>query len=417
MKKWILCLLVFPITLGAQSKKIKALFLGNSYTYFNNLPQMVKDIALAAGDTLVYDSNTPGGYTFGDHNHDAVSKGKIMQGGWDFVILQAQSQEPSYQPWAVLSITLPQGFSLDSMVKVHNPCGTTVFYETWGRKFGDQNTCPFYSVVCTYTGMQNRLKDSYKLFADTTQTSMAPVGEAFRSSVTYSPGLELYSPDQSHPSLAGSYLAALVFYETLFHKPVLNNTYNAGLGATTQAFLQQTAHATVNDSLAVWNLGVNQPWAGFTSSSTGTYNFQFYSQSPGLVNTWYFGDGSQSTLSNPGHTYNTNGVYQVCHTVQKGCLTDSICQTVVIGSLPSSLPDPAIESRLLPYPNPCSETLCLSIGDAELLKSAEVRTLDGRVIPCPLAGNCLTTKHLAKGLYLLSVKQAAKIVHTPFIKE
>ena len=51
---------------------------------------------------------------------------------------------------------------------------------------------------------------------------MSPIGEAFRRSIALNPNLELYQPDESHPSLEGSYLAACVFYEVLFQKSVLN---------------------------------------------------------------------------------------------------------------------------------------------------------------------------------------------------
>lgn len=51
------------ISVSAQMKRV--LFLGNSYTYANNLPLLVKNIAASAGDILYTDSNTPGGYTLG----------------------------------------------------------------------------------------------------------------------------------------------------------------------------------------------------------------------------------------------------------------------------------------------------------------------------------------------------------------
>lgn len=51
------------------------------------------------------------------------------------------------------------------------------FYETWGRKNGDQANCPNYSPLCTYVGMQDRLKSPYKIFADNAQVIVARVGE------------------------------------------------------------------------------------------------------------------------------------------------------------------------------------------------------------------------------------------------
>ncbi len=238
-----------------QHQKLNVLFLGNSYTYVNNLPQLIKDIALANGDTLLFDSNCPGGQTFLGHSTDPTSVSKINAQAWDHVILQAQSQEPSFPPSQVNSQTLPYAIRLDSIIQTNNACSETVFYETWGRKNGDASNCGFYPPLCTYTGMQNRLKSSYKLFADTTHAMISPAGEAWRKSIGLNPALELYSSDQSHPSLEGSYLTACVFYEVLFHKSVLTNTYTAGISTGTVSFLQQIAHDVVNDSLLVWNIG------------------------------------------------------------------------------------------------------------------------------------------------------------------
>jgi hypothetical protein len=215
MKKIIFILLFFPAIFDAQnkSKKVTTLFLGNSYTYVNNLPQLISSIALAHGDTLIFDGNLIGGYTFNNHFTDATSLLKINAKLWDYVVLQGQSQEPSFPPSQVSAQTTPYAIKLDSAVKNNYSCTNTVFYETWGRKNGDAANCGFYPPLCTYTGMQNRLRTSYKKFADTTNSIMAPAGEAFKKSIALNPTLELYDPDQSHPSLSGSYLVACCLYK------------------------------------------------------------------------------------------------------------------------------------------------------------------------------------------------------------
>lgn len=260
MKICSILLTFFAVTLSAQTPvKRKVLFLGNSYTYVNNLPQLIKDIALANGDTLLFDSNCPGGQTFQGHVGNATSINKINSQQWDYVVLQAQSQEPSFPPSQVSSQTLPYAIKLDSMIKHNNACTETVFYETWGRKNGDAANCASYAPLCTFLGMQNRLRTYYKQFADTTHSIMAPAGEAWRKSIALNPNLELYSSDESHPSLEGSYLTACVFYEVLFNHSVLSNTYTAGISTNTVTFLQQIAHDVVNDSLLTWNIGKYTP--------------------------------------------------------------------------------------------------------------------------------------------------------------
>ena len=92
MKIVLFCLLFLNFFVSAQTKNI--LFLGNSYTAVNNLPQMFADVAGSAGHTAITDFNAPGGYTLQGHSTNATSLSKITSGGWDFVVLQEQSQHP-----------------------------------------------------------------------------------------------------------------------------------------------------------------------------------------------------------------------------------------------------------------------------------------------------------------------------------
>lgn len=231
------------------------LFLGNSYTGVNNLPGIVKDLATGAGDTLDVDSYAPGGITLAGHCADPTTLGKIGSKAWNAIVVQAQSQEPSFPPDQVEQQTLPYAVRLDSIIRANDSCTNTVFYETWGRKNGDQQNCAFYPPVCTYEGMQARLHDSYKLFADTCKALMAPVGEAWKHVIQSEPSINLYQPDESHPTIEGSYLAACVLYEVIFEKSVIGNTFTGGTSSSVAAFLQQTAHSVVQDSATTWNIG------------------------------------------------------------------------------------------------------------------------------------------------------------------
>lgn len=74
-----LTFLLFGYGLFAQDT-LSVLFLGNSYTYCNNLPELVQSLSASAGETLIVDSNTPGGCTIANHVHNATSIQKISQG-------------------------------------------------------------------------------------------------------------------------------------------------------------------------------------------------------------------------------------------------------------------------------------------------------------------------------------------------
>ena len=121
----------------AQTKS--ALFLGNSYTYFNNLPKLVADIASSNGDSLINDSNAPGGYTLQGHSTNATSLSKIKSRQWDYVILQDQSQKPSLSPAYVQANVFPYAEKLVDSIEVNDSCTTPLFYMTWGRENGDIN--------------------------------------------------------------------------------------------------------------------------------------------------------------------------------------------------------------------------------------------------------------------------------------
>lgn len=257
MKKICTLLMLFTaFQITAQETK-KVLFVGNSYTYGNNLPGLVESLANANGDNLIKDQNTPGGYTFNQHSSNATTLNKIAADEWDFVVLQAQSQEPSFPPGQVASQTKPYAEILCDSVYSNNACSTPLFFMTWGRENGDQQNCPNYTPLCTYEGMQQRLRETYLDMATENNASVAPVGMAWKKVREDFPSIGLYTSDESHPNINGSYLAACVFYTTIFNKSAVGNTFTSTLDSLTAFRLQTIASATVFDSLNVWKIDTN----------------------------------------------------------------------------------------------------------------------------------------------------------------
>ena len=157
---YILFFVIFLCGSLSAQKKIKVLFIGDSYISVNNLPLTVANMAKGHGDTLIYDSNTPGGTTFQGQCSNTTTLAKIAQGGWDYVVLQAQSEEPSFPPSQVQTDTYPYAHRLDSLIHAVDSCTETVFYMTWGHQNGDPPNCAGYPQICTYSGMQDRLTQS-----------------------------------------------------------------------------------------------------------------------------------------------------------------------------------------------------------------------------------------------------------------
>lgn len=196
--------------------EVKALFIGNSYTGFNNLTGIISDIAEENGNVLISQSYTPGGTSFMQHSTNTTLSSLINSEDWDYVVLQEQSQKPSFPPSQVESEVYPYAANLCEAIRANNGCTKPVFFMTWGRENGDQANCASYPPLCTYEGMQNRLAESYTEMAQNNFAMLAPVGLSWANVRENHPNIDLYISDESHPSFAGSYLAANVIYQSLF---------------------------------------------------------------------------------------------------------------------------------------------------------------------------------------------------------
>ncbi len=230
----------------------KVLFIGNSYTQVNNLPRVIATLAESTGDTLLYDSNTPGGYTFRQHLNNATTRALIQQGDWDYVVLQGQSQEPSFPDSQFSNETYPFAKQLCDLVRQYSPSAKVVFYMTWGRKNGDSGNCPLFPPLCTYEGMDSLLYLRYMIMARDFEAEVSPVGALWHYLRDNSPEIELYASDESHPSMAGTYAAACSFYTIFFHKNprLINNDYNLSPDVANK--IRIAAEKVVYDSLSKW---------------------------------------------------------------------------------------------------------------------------------------------------------------------
>lgn len=330
MKKFIITLLLGITSMQAISQVTQLLFIGNSYTGVNNLPQLFSDLSLSLGDSVFVDTYNPGGYTFEMHAVDANTIAKINSRSWDFVVLQEQSQRPSFPPAQVAQDVYPYARQLDSLILLNNPCTETVFYMTWGRKYGDQGNCAFWPPVCTFLGMQEELRNSYVQMANDNAALVAPVGRAWQSSWTQDSSINLWSSDNSHPSIEGSYLAACVFYETILRKSCVNAPFISSVTNPNALFLQQVAHQIVTDSIFTWKIGAYDVNADFSFIASGL-QVQFTDQSVNSNNvTWDFGDGSTSLLPQPTHSYLQAGVYSVNLIAMDSCHSDTAQQFISV---------------------------------------------------------------------------------------
>jgi hypothetical protein len=311
IKSLLLLLLVANYSIAQQQIK-KVLFIGNSYTAVNDLPLLLSNVAQSAGDSVIYESNCIGGYTFQLHSTNSTTLQKINQGDFDFVVLQEQSQLPSFPISQVQTSVYPYAKTLDSLINVANSCTETVFYMTWGRKNGDASNCPNWPPVCSYSGMDSLLRLRYQDMANTNNALVSPVGAVWRYIRNNYPNIELYSADESHPSLAGSYAAACTFYSILFRKDPTLITFVSTLDSTDASAIRNAAKLVAFDSLSFWNVGNYDIDVNFTYSYFSSTGVIFMNETQNCDSIlWDFGDGTQSNGGTPIHIYQQGGTYTV----------------------------------------------------------------------------------------------------------
>jgi hypothetical protein len=177
---------------------LRVLFIGNSYTQVNQLPQMVAAMAQAGqGQAMQVDSQLVSGATLQQHWQQGVALRKIRQGKWDFVVLQDQSMTPIIAPQATLQ------YALLFNREIQKRGATTLYFLTWARR--------------SLPGTQDLLTDAYLTSARLSRNAkVGPAGIAWQIALASDPKLVLHQDDGSHPNVAGTYLAACTFYAAIY---------------------------------------------------------------------------------------------------------------------------------------------------------------------------------------------------------
>ena len=252
LKRWfVICL--FALTLSACSLTPcsddpackRVLFIGNSYTYVNDLPNTLVKLAKSGNQRLEIGMAAPGGWSLSDHLKSNDTLNAIKASKWNYVVLQEQSQIPASDPIRN-SEMYPSARGLAGKIKEAG--AGLILFDTWGHKAGwPENGMP------TYEGMQHAINYGYLTLAQQLNASVAPVGYAWLAVWRQNPKLNLWQDDGSHPNEMGTYLAACVFYTVLFHKSPVGLT-SGNLSSADAAILQNIAADTVLKNEKKWKL-------------------------------------------------------------------------------------------------------------------------------------------------------------------
>jgi hypothetical protein len=201
---------------------VRILFVGNSFTARNNLPGLLKGLAGARGIDLGHKLISAGGASLRQHLNAGAALEAIATGGFDAVVLQEQSTLPIKSPARFRE----SARDFDAAIKQAG--ARTVLYQTWARRNAPET--------------QKALTDAYAGSAVELGATLVPVGTVWERFLADHDQPVLHDADNSHPAVAGSYLAACVFLIALLAEdPVGIDVPVKGLAADTAALLRQAA--------------------------------------------------------------------------------------------------------------------------------------------------------------------------------
>ncbi|MFD1551020.1 T9SS type A sorting domain-containing protein [Putridiphycobacter roseus] len=407
-----LLLFLLPCSIFAQTTK-KVAFLGNSYTYVNDLPSLIDSLANHQGDDLVHQQNTPGGYTLNGHSTNTTSLSVIAANTWDFVVLQDQSQAPSFPYAQVITDVYPKAKILCDSIRAANACAIPMFFNTWGRLNGD----PQWDSINTFSKMNQRLFNAYEHMTKVNDGMLSPVGLGFNvvfndpnPIVSHS---QLYAGDGSHPSIFGSYLAACIFNDLIFETQSQANTFLPnGMTQLEANYLKGVADQVVYAAtspifdytapVAAFNFTINASDVTFNNLSEHAYEYA-----------WDFGDNNSSNLENPTHTYNQTGTFQVKLTAKYCGRQATYEQSVNITQL-------GIENttiKVAVFPNPFQDQFQLL---APINASIEIVNITGKVMQQFRQTKSVQNIDLSdasKGVYFIKIQSEAQLVVKKVMKQ
>ncbi len=174
----------------------RVLFIGHSYTAYNDLPGVFQQLTIDSGEDTVFYAGNMGrsGYGLWFHEHTGEAEAILLSNEWDYVVLQGINfAEPEKYLYAMYFDSLSK--SIDAK---------TIFFLRWTHE-GESD-------------YQIEYNAAFKEIAELLNSEVVPVGPAWQNVLKENPNIGLYLPDKSHPTELGTYLAACTFYSYFYNK-------------------------------------------------------------------------------------------------------------------------------------------------------------------------------------------------------
>lgn len=302
----------------------------------NEMPFIFDKIAKAKGKSVFVEMNTRSGFSFKKHTGRPDLFEKIKSQAWDYVVVQGFSRELSYDPSYIDTATMPYLLMILDSIYLNNPCTNVLLYETWGYKDGFNER----EDVDTYDKMAEKIINGYSYLSTVLGLPIVPVGEVWREVRKTNPDIELYHPDNAHPSKNGSYLSASTFYAAIF-KESAEGAFTSTISTPNALKIQKASAKYVLGNYDRLKLDMNRMDVVSQRTVDGKFFANCTSNFPLATNvTWEFGDGKKSMDKNPTHQYKEAGTYNLVLTVEDACGIRKLKKTLVFEPLKKPEPKP-----------------------------------------------------------------------------
>ena len=416
MKKLVFFFIFISILFHLMAETKHALFIGNSITYMGDIPQKFETIADAFGDSVDVRLHTPGGTGICDHVVSEALYETIREGIWDYFIIQPGSGESpgtSTPP----EITLERIETILDSVYYYNPYVQPLFYEiscrTWGNSQED---------LLTYNETMDAILSNVQYWADNTETFLAPIGETLRNAWNANQDTLFWNDyDDIHLNEYGSYIAACVFYASIFQKPSFGSEFCGDLNHVVAEEYQQMADDMTLNNFPDWRINTYNFWIDFDIEQN-LNEISIINNSSNLENvSWDFGDGTISEEFAPEHVYQEIGSYNL--TLNAGVIYNSGAEAVISETLEvnvtelnvSAEQDITANNKISIYPNPfrLSKNNILKISfdlPQNNLINLGIYNAKGQIVRSLISseqenlfwdGKDLNGKNVSSGLYLI----------------
>ena len=188
----LLALLAAAVQATGPPPPIRALFVGNSFTFGNDLPELVSELgrSLDPPVTIEVGMTARDGMTLERHWREGGVARRLREENWDVLVLQEQSSRPVTDP------DVMEDYVRRFAAAARDVGAEVILFQTWAR-VGEPGT-----------GRPRAA--TYRRLSDAVGAKLAPVGDAWSLARARLPAVPLHARDGLHASRAGTYLSAAV---------------------------------------------------------------------------------------------------------------------------------------------------------------------------------------------------------------